>query len=74
LGCFPQPGTTDLLDPLNGFIMWRLQYRNFGGTGDEQTLVGNFVTDVSGNNHGGIRWFELHRTGLGPWTLFQEGT
>ncbi len=51
--------------------MWRLQYRNFG---TYETLVGNFVTDVDGTDHGGIRWFELRKTGGGPWSLFQEGT
>src|SRR2546430_10461476 len=35
--------------------------------------VGNFVTDVDGTDHGGVRWFELRRSG-GPWGLFQEGT
>src|SRR5207245_10110393 len=38
------------------------------------TLVGNFVVDVDGTDHGGIRWFELRRTELGAWSLFQEGT
>jgi len=45
--------------------MWRAQYRNFGAY---QTLVGNFVVDVDGTDHGGIRWFELRRTELGAWT------
>ena len=69
--CFPQPGTTRTLDPLREVVMWRLQYRNFG---THETLVGNFVTDVDGTDHGGIRWFELRKTGVGPWTLFQQGT
>lgn len=71
--CFPQPGTSTTLDPLREVIMWRLQYRNFG---THETLVGNFVTDVTGTDQGGIRWFELRRTppGAGTWTLFQEGT
>jgi hypothetical protein len=71
--CFPQPLTNTTLDPLREVIMWRLQYRNFG---THETLVGNFVTDVTGNDQGGIRWFELRRTppGSGAWTLFQEGT
>ncbi len=69
--CFPQPGTATTLDPLREVIMWRLQYRNFG---THETLVGNFVTDVDGTDHGGIRWFELRKVGAGPWTLFQEGT
>jgi hypothetical protein len=71
--CFPQPGTATTLDPLREVIMWRLQYRNFG---THETLVGNFVTDVTGTDQGGIRWFELRRTppGVGAWALFQEGT
>jgi hypothetical protein len=51
--------------------MWRLQYRNFGS---HETLVGNLVTDVDGTDHGGIRWFELRKTGANPWALYQEGT
>ena len=51
--------------------MWRLQYRNFGS---HEALVGNFVTDVDGTDHGGIRWFELRKTAAAPWALFQEGT
>lgn len=67
--CFPQPsGPT--LDPLREIVMNRLQYRNFG---THQTLVSNLVTDVGGTNHGGIRWFELRRTG-GGWGVHQQGT
>jgi hypothetical protein len=74
--CFPQPsGPT--LDPLREVIMWRLQYRNFG---THQALVGNFVTDADGEpdnpanlERGGVRWFELRKTGA-TWALFQEGT
>ncbi|NJN48009.1 MAG: hypothetical protein HC808_17750, partial [Candidatus Competibacteraceae bacterium] len=69
--CFAQPGTMQTLDPLREVIMWRLQYRNFGS---HETLVGNFVTDVTGTDQGGIRWFELRKSGAGNWTLFQEGT
>ncbi len=68
--CFPQAGTANTLDPLREVIMWRLVYRNFG---THETLLGNFVTDVSGADQGGIRWFELRDTG-GGWSLFQEGT
>lgn len=70
--CFPQPGSmTELLDPLREVIMWRLQYRNYDPV---ETLVANFVTDVDGTDHGGIRWFELHKTGPSTWSLYQEGT
>ena len=68
--CFPQPGSGTTLDPVREVIMWRLQYRNFG---THETLVGSFVVDVGGTDHGGIRWFELRRSG-GAWSLYQEGT
>ncbi|HLC15366.1 MAG TPA: PKD domain-containing protein, partial [Thermodesulfovibrionia bacterium] len=68
--CFPQPDTTQTLDPVREVIMWRLQYINFGS---HETLVGNLTTDVDGTDHGGIRWFELRKTGS-AWTLHQEGT
>lgn len=72
LECFPQPGSmTELLDPIREVIMWRLQYRNYDPV---ETLVANFVTDVDGSDHGGIRWFELHKTGPSNWSLYQEGT
>lgn len=69
--CFPQQGSSTTLDPLREVIMWRLQYRNFG---DYEVLVGNLVTDVDGTDHGGIRWFELRKSGSGDWSLYQEGT
>jgi hypothetical protein len=72
--CMGMPGVTqgasNSLDPLREVIMQRLGYRNFG---THQALVGNFVTDI-GSNIGGIRWFELRKTGAGAWTLYQEGT
>jgi hypothetical protein len=69
---FPQPNGQKL-DPLREVVMNKPKYRNFG---THETIVGNLVTDVDGNDLGGIRWFELRRTGgIGnPWTLFQEGT
>lgn len=69
--CFDQPGPATSLDPLREPVMWRLQYRNFDS---HETLVGNFVTDVDGTDHGGIRWFELRKSGQTPWSLYQEGT
>jgi len=72
--CFPQPLTTQLLDPLREPIMQRPVYRNFG---THQSLVGNLTVDVDGNDRGGIRWFELRRASevaTGGWSTFQEGT
>jgi hypothetical protein len=68
--CFPQPESTTRLDPLREVIMNRLQYVHHD---DRETLVGNYVVDVDGTDHGGVRWFELERTGA-AWTLKQEGT
>ena len=68
--CFPQPNGIRL-DPLREVVMWRLQYRNFGSY---ETLAGNLVTDVNGANHGGIRWFDLRKSGVANWALYQEGT
>jgi hypothetical protein len=68
--CFPQSGTSVKLDPLREVVMWRLQYRN---SGSHETLVGNLVTDVDNTDHGGIRWFELRKSGA-SWSLHQEGT
>ncbi len=64
-------GSSSSLDPIREVIMNRLAYRNFGG---HETLVGNFVTDINGNNIGGVRWFELRKVGAGAWSLYQEGT
>ena len=74
--CVPQPPTVadptpPRLDPVNEPPMWRFQYRNFIL---HETLVGNFVVDVDGNDSHGIRWFELRRSRGGAWTLHQDGT
>lgn len=68
--CIEQPGSAIRLDSLREVIMFPLIYKNFD---DHASLVGSFVTDVDGNDHAGIRWFELRSDG-GPWSLFQEGT
>jgi hypothetical protein len=69
--CFPQMGSTVRLDPLREVIMSRCQYRNFGA---HETIVGSFVTDIDGSDHGGVRWFELRKVPGGSWRVHQEGT
>ena len=70
--CIPQRGTSQKLDAIGEWPMWRLQYRNFG---THETLVGNFSVDVGDFlDHAGIRWFELRKTGNGSWSIYQEGT
>lgn len=67
--CVPQLGTTQKVDAVSEWPMFRLAYRNFNSY---QTMVGNFTVDV-GSDRSGIRWFEVRNTGSG-WTLHQEGT
>ena len=68
--CVSQPGTAMKLETLPAWMMWRLQYRNFGS---HETLVTNHTVNVGGD-HAGIRWYELRRSPGGAWNLFQEGT
>src|SRR5829696_8241750 len=68
--CVPQPGTDVRLESLTVWLMWRLQYRNFG---THETLVVNHTVDENGQDHAGIRWYELRRTGGSPWSIFQHG-
>jgi len=67
--CIPQLGTTVKLESLTAWLMYRLQYRNFGGY---ETLVVNHTVDAD-TNHAGIRWYELRKTG-GVWSIYQQGT
>jgi hypothetical protein len=69
--CVDQPGTTQKLETLPAWLMWRLQYRDFGSY---QTLVTNHTIDADGRSRAGIRWYELRKTANGAWSLFQEGT
>lgn len=68
--CIDQPGTSVKLDPVADKMMYRLQYRNFGGY---QTLVLNHSVDANGNDRAGIRWYELRDSGSG-WAVNQQGT
>lgn len=67
----PQPFTDQKLDAISDRLMYRLQYRNFGG---RQVLVGNHSVDADGQAHAGIHWFELRSTDAGTtWSMFQQG-
>jgi hypothetical protein len=68
--CIRQPGTTQRIDAVSEWPMWRFAYRKFG---THESLVGNFAVDVGGEVSG-IRWFDLRRTGTGLFSLYQEGT
>jgi len=71
VNCVPQPGVVPSLDSLREVVMHRASYRNHG---THESLIGNFVTEADGMGNGGIRWFELRRTGGALWSLHQEGT
>ena len=67
--CVPQPGTANRLETLPAWLMWRLQYRNFG---THETLVTNHTINTGGD-HAGVRWYELRRIPAPP-DVFQQGT
>lgn len=69
----PQPGTTLELDPLREVLMNKIYYRNFGSY---EAIVCNHVTDVTGNDDAGVRWYELRRYGgtNGVWYIYQQST
>lgn len=68
--CIPQPGTSQRIDSLSYWPMWRFAYRKLP---NREALVGAFTVDTDGTDHAGIRWFELRRYD-GDWNLHQEGT
>ena len=68
--CIPQAGTSRKLDALAGFLMHRVQYRNFG---THQAMVACQTVDANGADHAGIRWYELRNTG-NSWSIHQQGT
>jgi len=65
----PQPSPGETLDALSGFLMHRMQFRDFGSY---QTLILNHSVNV-GSNRAGIRWYELRDSGSG-WVIYQQGT
>ena len=72
--CIPQPPNSTNVDAISDRLMYRLQYRNFGGDpSDDETLVVNHTVDV-GSDHAGVRWYELNDNGVGGWTIAQQGT
>jgi hypothetical protein len=69
--CIDQPGNSNYLDPLREVLMNHVQYRHIGGY---EAIVCDHVTDV-GSDVGGVRWYELRRTGgVGnPWSIYSRG-
>src|SRR5207302_9814819 len=69
--CIPQSGTTQQLDSLADRLMYRLEYRNFGG---HASLVVNHSI-VAGSSVG-VRWYELRNvtSATSDPVLYQQGT
>ena len=68
--CIDQQGSSTTLDPLREVIMNKIHYRRFPS---HETMVMCHVTDVTGNDDAGVRWYELRRT-TGDWAIHQQGT
>ncbi len=68
--CAPQAGTTQKLDVVSEWPMYRFTYRRFD---DHESLLGNFTVATGSPTIAAPRWFELRRTS-GAWSLYQEGT
>ncbi|MBL4663366.1 MAG: T9SS type A sorting domain-containing protein [Flavobacteriaceae bacterium] len=69
-GDVSQPGTSQRLDNIGGVISYMANYRSFP---THNSFVINFNVDIGGTTSG-IRWVELRNTGVGPWSVHQEGT
>ncbi len=79
--CVPQPSpavATDDLDNLSFHYMYRLAYRNFGGSPVQESLVVTGLTPGSASTpaHGAVRWFEFRNAGVSTTTptVFQAAT
>ena len=68
--CVRQPGTAARLHALADRLMYRLQYRNFG---THESLVVNQTVDADGQDHAGIRWYEVRNPRGAPF-IHQQGT
>ena len=79
--CVPEPAPatpTDYVDNLDARLMYRLAYRNFGGSPVQESLVGNITVPGANSNpkHGAIRWYEFRNAGSSTTTptVFQAST
>jgi hypothetical protein len=71
LDALAQPGTSQKICALNGFLAYRATYRIW--TGYNSMLLSHTVN--IGNNVAGIRWYELRQDDpTKPWSIYQQGT
>jgi subtilisin-like proprotein convertase family protein len=72
-----QPGTTARLDSIQDRILHRLQYRRFAD--GRESLVANHTVNVGTGttvaaHQSGIRYYELRRTGGGPYAVAEQAS
>ncbi len=77
--CVPQPSPAvgaDDLDNISFHFMYRLPYRNFGGSPVQESLVVSAPTMGSPTGHGAVKWIEFRNAGnsTATPTVFQSGT
>jgi hypothetical protein len=79
--CVPQPSPAvgaDYLDNISDHFMYRLAYRNFGGSPVQESLVVSGPTNgsVTVPAHGAVKWIEFRNAGSSTSTptVFQSGT
>jgi hypothetical protein len=79
--CVPQPSPAvgaDYLDNIEFHLMYRLAYRNFGGSPIQESLVasGPHTGSTSTPAHGAVRWWEFRNAGSSTTTptVFQAAT
>jgi hypothetical protein len=71
--CIPQPNTSNKLDSLADRLMYRLAYRNVGGT---ESLLVNHSVAVGTNKKTqvtSVRWYEVRNPNGTP-SVYQQGT
>jgi hypothetical protein len=70
--CVPQKGTTQRIDALGNFVMFRLAYRNFGSY-ESLTAVHTVATSPS-DTQTGERWYEIREPGSSHPAVYQQAT
>ncbi len=72
----PQPGTSQKLDALGNFLMFRLSYRSFASAAtpyESLLLTHSINVGRSTSRRIGVRWYEIRNPGTAT-AVFQQGT
>ncbi|GEM_PF-1428171 len=69
--CISQRGVNQKLDALASRLMNSAFYWNYG---NHETIVVAHTVDADGNDHAGVRWYELRNPGGNSPSVYQQGT